>query len=83
MMLFQLYHEGKPVLIEAPDGSRFRRCAPEEDCLIVPQDGVGSFERYLPESVVVLAARLGMFGLSIRDGDPPSSSLIQARETTE
>jgi hypothetical protein len=83
MMRFQLYYGGKPVLIEAPDGSRFRRCDPEEDCLVVPQDGAGFPERYLPESVVVLAARLGMYGLSIRDGEPPSSSSVHARETID
>jgi hypothetical protein len=71
-MRIEVRCDGRVVAVEAPEGSRLRRCDPEEPCLVVPKDADGAASWFVPESVVATAARLGMFRLALTD-EPPHS----------
>lgn len=76
-MIVRIHDGGRTLLVEAPDGSRSYRPAPPlydlvggaalEELLKVP-DGRGGFHR-IPRSLVVGAARKGLYGLRIVRAD--------------
>ena len=72
-MQFRTFHGETMYVIEAPEGSRMAVDEGRSDELVVFEEMPGGLiiERRLPSSVVVSAARLGCFGMAIREQRKP------------